>query len=105
MPDAKTSFPNLPEDNAIAESHVVFSAKERDREKQRADELHVQNLRLQRGTGALQEVVLRAAGGSAEFQRASWRRVLLDFGEELEQKPIHPEDVPRGQNPSTNCGG
>jgi hypothetical protein len=32
-------------------------------------------------------------------------QALLNFGEELDQKPVHPEDAAAGTSPPTSCGG
>src|SRR6266853_1727715 len=84
MHAVEKDLPNLPEDSASLKAMLRSLLTERDREKQRADEqlkraddLHIQNLRLQ----------LELA------------QELLDFGQELEQRPIHPEDVPAASEP------
>ena len=47
MHTAEKDLPNLPEDNASLKAMLRSLLAERDREKQRADDLHIQNLRLQ----------------------------------------------------------
>ncbi len=71
---------------------------ERDRQKQRADELHVENLRLQVELARYRKWYY---GPRADRLRASeLAQALLDFGEKLESKPIHPEDVPAATEPA-----
>src|ERR1700674_1892129 len=78
---------------------------ERDREKQRAeeqrkraDDLHIQNLRLQLELARYKKWYYgpRADRLNSTSELA---QVLLDFGQELEQRPIHPEDVPPASEP------
>jgi len=47
MHTAEKDLPNLPEDSASLKAMLCSLFAERDREKQRADDLHIQNLRLQ----------------------------------------------------------
>src|SRR5207244_11350851 len=47
MHTAEKDLPNLPEDSASLKAMLCSLLAERDREKQRADDLHIQNLRLQ----------------------------------------------------------
>jgi transposase len=84
---------DLPEDNAALQALLRSLLLERDREKQRADGLHVENLRLQLELERFQKWYygpradrLRSPGDLAQM--------LLDFAEELDRKPICPDDVP-----------
>jgi len=105
VPDAKTSFPNLPEDKESLKAMLCSLLRERDREKQRAqeqtkraDDLHVENLRLQ---VALARYKKWYYGPRADRLPSSGdlAQVLLDFAEGLEQKPICPDDVPPQTEP------
>jgi hypothetical protein len=105
VPDAKTSSPNLPEDNESLKSMLCSLLWERDREKQRAqeqtkraDDLHVENLRLQVELARYKKWYY---GPRADRLPSSGNlaQVLLDFAEELERKPIHANDVPPQAEP------
>src|SRR5260370_572888 len=96
---------NLPEDSASLKAMLRSLLTERDREKQRADEqlkraddLHIQNLRLQLELARYKKWYYgpRADRLNSTSELA---QVLLDFGQELEQRPIHPEDVPAASEP------
>src|SRR5215467_15155338 len=61
------------------------------RQKKRADELHLENLRLQL---ELQRYKKWRYGPRADrLTNEEMAQALLEFGEELQRKPIHPEDV------------
>jgi transposase len=106
VPDAKTSFPNLPEDNESLKAILCSLLQERDCEKQRAeeqtqkaqaqakraDDLHVELLRLQVELARYKKWYY---GPRADRLPSSGdlSQVLLDFAEELERKPICPDDV------------
>src|SRR6267378_949565 len=71
---------------------------ERDQQIKRANDLHVENLRLQLELERYRKLYygpradrLRSTGDLAQ--------VLLVFAEELEQKPIHADDVPHQEKP------
>src|SRR2546430_7738051 len=67
--------------------------EERNRETQRANDLYLENLRLQL---ELERFRKWHYGPRADRLRTSGDlpQVLLDFAQELEQKPVHPGDVP-----------
>jgi transposase len=111
MTTAKTDLPNLPEDSASLKAMVRALLAERDREKQRADEhckradeqgkraddLHIQILRLQL---ELERYKKWYYGPRADrLSTSELAQALLDFGQELEQRPIPPEDVPPASEP------
>jgi len=105
MHPAEKDLPNLPEDNASLKAMLRSLLAERDREKQRAeeeckraDDLHIQNLRLQLELARYKQWYYgpRADRLNSTSELA---QVLLDFGQELEQRPIHPEDVPPASEP------
>ncbi len=73
---------------------------------QRADDLYVQNLRLQLELGRAEQSKKwyygpRKCGPAPQSSRASWRKRCLDFGEKLEQQPVHPEDVAAQMEPAS----
>jgi hypothetical protein len=63
------------------------------RQRKRADELYLENLRLQL---ELQRYKKWYYGPRADrlATSADLAQALLEFGEQLQKKPIHPEDVP-----------
>jgi transposase len=97
-------LPNLPEDNASLKAMLRSLLAERDREKQRAeeerkraDDLHIQNLRLQLELARYKKWYY---GPRADrLSTSELAQTLLNFGQELEQRPIHPEDVPPASEP------
>ena len=99
MTTAEMDLPNLPEDSASLKAMVRSLLAERNREKQRAeeqckraDDLHIQILRLQL---ELERYKKRYYGPRADrLSTSELAQALLNFGQELEQRPIHPEDVP-----------
>jgi transposase len=96
IPEA--DFANLPEDAKSLKALLRKLVAERDREKQRADHLHVQILRLQ----VELERYKKAYYGPRADQLCSANdllQLLLQFAQELEQKPIHPNDVPSQAEP------
>jgi len=67
------------------------------RQKKRADELHLENLRLQL---ELQRYKKWRYGPRADrLTNEELAQALLEFGEQLQRKPIHPEDVPGRAEP------
>src|SRR6202050_3722921 len=68
------------------------------RQRKRADELYLENLRLQL---ELQRYKKWYYGPRADrlATSADLGQALLDFGEQLQAKPVHPEDVPAKAEP------
>jgi len=99
QPTTQADFANLPEDSKSLKAMVSKLLAERDCEKQRADHLHIQMLRLQ---VELERFKKFYYGPRADqLQSASdLLQLLLQFAQELEQKPIHPEDVPSKAEPT-----
>ena len=105
MHPVEPNLVHLPEDSESLRALLRSLFVERDREKQRAeaqtkraDDLHVENLRLQMELERFRKWYygpradrLRSAGDVAQM--------LLDFAEELERKPVNPEDVPPQTKP------
>jgi len=93
-----TDLASLPEDNETLKTLLRSLLLERDQQTKRANDLHVENLRLQLELERYRKLYygpradrLRSTGDLAQ--------VLLDFAEELEQKPIHADDVPPQAEP------
>src|SRR6202167_3944941 len=74
------------------------------RQRKRADELHLENLRLQL---ELQRYKMWYYGPRADrlATSADLGQTLLDFGEQLQAKPVHPEDVPAKAEPEYELRG
>lgn len=96
---------NLPQDRASLEAMIRSLILEREqqtqraqdlqaeslRQRKRADELHLENLRLQL---ELQRYKKWRYGPRADrLTNEEMAQALLEFGEQLQSKPIHPEDV------------
>jgi len=93
-----TNLASLPEDNETLKAILRSLLLERDQQTKRANDLHVENLRLQVELERYRKLYygpradrLRSTGDLAQ--------VLLDFAEELEHKPIHADDVPQQEKP------
>src|SRR5437899_7579178 len=98
MHTAEKDLPNLPEDSASLKAMLCSLLAERDREKQRADDLHIQNLRLQLELARYKKWYYGPRADRLN-STSELTQVLLDFGQELEQRPIHPEDVSAASEP------
>jgi transposase len=104
MTTADTNLPHLPEDSTSLKEMLRALLVERDREKRRAekeckraDDLHIQNLRLQQELARLKKWYY---GPRADrLTSGELAQVLLDFGEALQQRPIPPEEVPPATEP------
>jgi len=108
----ETDLTNLPEDSASLQAILRKLLAERDREKQRADQqsqraeqqsqraddLHIQILRLQR---ELERYKKWYYGPRADrlCSAGDLLQLLLQFAHELDQKPIHSEDVAPNAEP------
>ena len=108
--DAKHN--DLPQDRESLEAILRALILERDEQSQRANDLQVESLRQRQRADELQLENLRL---QLELERyKKWRygpradrlatsadvaQALLEFAEQLETKPIHPEDVPAKTEP------
>ncbi len=98
MPPISPEFVELPDDNASLKAVIRSLLLERDGEKRRADDLQVENLRLQLELERFRKWYygpradrLQSVGDLAQL--------LLNFAEELDRKPVNPDDVPRDAEP------
>src|SRR5438105_11852863 len=91
MHTAEKDLPNLPEDSASLKAMLCSLLAERDREKQRADDLHIQNLRLQLELARYKKWYYGPRADRLN-STSELTQVLLDFGQELEQRPIRSEE-------------
>jgi transposase len=96
---------DLPQDRESLEAMLRALILERDEQRlqaqqqtKRAEELHLQNLRLQL---ELERYKKWYYGPRADRLATSedLAQALLEFGEQLQKKPIHPEDVPTQGEP------
>jgi transposase len=89
---AESSFTPFPEDNESLKALLSSLLEERDREKQRADELYLENLRLQMELARYKKWTYGPRADRLSAQELA--QALLEFAEELEQKAIPAEEVP-----------
>jgi transposase len=100
----ENSFAKLPEDSVSLKTMLRTLLVERDSERQRveelrkrADELYLENLRLQVELARYKKWTY---GPRADrLSENELAQVLLDFAEELEQRPIPSEEVPPASEP------
>ncbi|HVH85735.1 MAG TPA: IS66 family transposase [Terriglobales bacterium] len=96
-PDVDAKLKDLPQDRESLEALLRCLILERDQQKQRANELHVENLRLQLELERYKKLYY---GPRADRLASNdMAQALLEFAEQLESKPIHPEDVPAPAEP------
>jgi hypothetical protein len=84
---------SLPDDNQALKAMLCTLIDERDQEKQRANDLQVENLRLQL---ELERYRKWYYGPRADRLQSSGdlAQMLLMFAEEMDQKPVNPDDLP-----------
>jgi transposase len=89
---------DLPQDRTSLEAMLRSLMVERDEQRQRAEELYLQNLRLQLELDRYKKWYY---GPRADRLATSGEvgQALLEFAEQLEAKPIPPEDVPAKAEP------
>jgi transposase len=89
----------LPEDSESLKAVVRSLLLERDREKQRAEQLHVEMLRLQQ---ELERYKKWYYGPRADRLQSSGEvaQMLLDFAGEMDRKPVHLDDIPEEAEPA-----
>ena len=89
----------LPSDKETLQAMVLQLQAGRDQEKKRAEELQVENLRLQL---ELERYKKWYYGPRADRLQSDQdvSQMLLNFAEDLDRKPIHPDDLPRAAEPA-----
>jgi len=89
----------LPSDKETLQAMVLELQAGRDQEKKRAEQLQVQNLRLQL---ELERYKKWYYGPRADRLQSDQdvSQMLLNFAEDLDRKPIHPDDPPRAAEPA-----
>jgi transposase len=109
---SEAELAQLPEDRESLQALLRALMLERDREQQRADELHRENLRQQQRANELYLETLRLqkelfqlkklyCGPRADRLQSQQElaQALLDFAQELDKKPIHLQDLPPKAEP------
>jgi transposase len=119
VPAEETELAQLPEDSeslkALLRSLLLENQREKQRaekeqqranalhlenlrEQQRANELYLQNLRLQKELAQLKKLYCGPRADRLQSE-AEVAQALLDFALQLEQKKVHPDDIPPQRPP------
>jgi Transposase IS66 family len=89
VPTVENFLTNLPEDKEALKAILRSLLLERDNQRQRADELYLENLQLQKELWRYKKVTY---GPRADrLSESELAQALLEFAEELEQKPLPAE--------------
>ena len=101
VPRKDAGLVDLPDDSESLRAMVGSLLEERDGQRQRADELHVENLRLQL---ELERYRKWYYGPRADRLQSSGdlAQLLLNFAEEMDRKPVNPDDLPPRPNRKKN---
>jgi transposase len=98
VPSTEDKLSHLPEDSKSLQAIVKALLAEREEQKRRAEELRIENLRLQLELERYKKYYYgpRAdrLGSSGELAQ-----MLLEFSEALERKPVNPDDLPSHTEP------
>jgi len=95
VPSNETSLSNLPEDKQALQAMLRALWHEREQQKQRIDDLYLENLQLQK---ELLRYKKATYGPRADrLSENELAQALLEFAEELEQKPLPAEGLPPGE--------
>src|SRR6266403_2044837 len=95
MPTNETSLGNLPEDKQALQAMLRALWHEREQQKQRIDELYLENLQLQKELWRYKKATY---GPRADrLSENELAQALLEFAEELEQKPLPAERLAQGE--------
>jgi transposase len=95
VPTVENFLTNLPEDKEALKDILRSLLQERDNQRQRADELYLENLQLQKELGRYKKATY---GPRADrLSENDLAQALLEFAEELEQKPLPAENLPQGE--------
>ena len=105
MPPISPEFVELPEDNASLKAVIRSLLLERDGEKRRAevearraDDLQVENLRLQLELERFRKWYYGPRADRLQSDN-DLAQMLLHFAEAMDRKPVNPDDVPRDAKP------
>jgi len=95
VPTAESFLSNLPEDKEALKAILRSLLQERDKQRQRTDELYLENLQLQK---ELLRYKKATYGPRADrLSENELAQALLVFAEELEQKPLPAESFPQAE--------
>src|SRR5258705_5700857 len=93
MPTVENSLIDLPEDKEALKAILRSLFEERDQQQQRIDDLYLENLQLQK---ELLRYKKATYGPRADrLSENELAQALLEFAEELEQKPLPAESLPQ----------
>ena len=98
MPPISPELVELPDDNASLKVVIRSLLLERDGEKRRADDLQVENLRLQLELERFRKWYYGPRADRLQSDN-DLAQMLLHFAEEMDRKPVNPDDVPRDAKP------
>ena len=98
MPPISPEFVELPDDNASLKAVIRSLLLERDGEKRRADDLQVENLRLQLELERFRKWYYGPRADRLQSDN-DLAQMLLHFAEEMDRKPVNPDDVTRDAKP------
>src|SRR5580700_8885139 len=95
MPTVENFLSELPDDKEALKAMLLSLWQERERQEKRADELYLENLQLQK---ELLRYKKATYGPRADrLSENELAQALLEFAEELEQKPLPAEGLPQGE--------
>jgi len=95
MPTVENSLTELPDDKEALKAILRSLMQQRDQQQQRADDLYLENLQLQK---ELLRYKKATYGPRADrLTENELAQTLLEFAEELEQKPLPAESIPQGE--------
>src|SRR5258708_7290507 len=95
MPTVENFLTDLPEDKKALKAMLRSLVQERDQQQQRIDDLYLENLQLQK---ELLRYKKATYGPRADrLSENELAQALLEFAEELEQKPLPAEGIPQGE--------
>jgi transposase len=92
-------FVELPGDSEALKAVVRSLLLERDRAQQRAEQLHVEMLRLQQELARYKKWYYGPRADRLESS-GDLAQLVLDFAGELDRKPVHPDDIPPAAEPA-----
>src|SRR5216684_3401715 len=95
MPTVENSLTNLPEDKQALQAMLRALWLEREQQKQRIDDLYLENLQLQKEVLRYKKATY---GPRADrLSENELAQALLEFAEKLEQKPVPTEGISQGE--------
>jgi transposase len=89
---------SLPDDSQALQAMLRVLMDERDQEKKRANDLHVENLRLQLELDRYRKWYYGPRADRLQSS-ADLAQMLLNFSEEMDRKPVNPDDLPPRTKP------